>query len=548
MFIYHFNRMIRSKILWLIFAIVVGATFLALPSCFTGDASGRNYAGTLGREKISQDEYGLAEMFVQRFMRLGDLPPAVTETQIWAHIAAMHAAKKMGITVSPEELRSILRSEPSFQQDGQFSPYLYKSLVEQSLGVTVAGYERLLSDQIVLNKLMQAVASGNLASPMEVEDEVAARTDTISFMYASVSNKFATADIEVSSDEVKAYFEEHKADYALPDRVAVSYAALPVTNYFASVVIDDIDLEDYYDSNPSQYSREGTNGVEQIPFEEVRDQIWNELAYSEAASIALTNLNDFIESLYTNDTATFTLRCQARGMKTGATQLFPLEGAYLPGIEREALQDFRETAHDLDSTRGDSRYGVAQGKQFVYLICATTNDAAHTPSFESLESSIRPLAVAASRQKKFISFAEETAAALTGAMKDNGSFADAAKAQSLNVSTSITFKASETDFSAFDNARALIPEVARLKVGQISKPIEIYNGALLACVSERKPALAVETAVQREQLRSMLSSMNGAAAFSDWMIWNLERIGFTSTKAAIWETAAAEGTADEEEE
>ena len=548
MFIYHFNRMIRSKVLWLIFAIVVGATFLALPSCFSGDASGRMYAGTLGHEKISQDEYAIAETFVQRFMRLGDLSPAATETQIWAHIAAMHAAKKMGIAASSEELRSILRSEAAFQQDGQFSADLYKRLVEQNLGLTVAGYERLLADQIVLNKLMQSVGAGSLASPMEIEDEVAARTDTFSFMYATVSNKFAAAEVEVSDDEVKAYFEEHKADYALPDRVAVSYAALSVTNYFPAVVLDDIDLEDYYDSNPSQYSREGTNGVEQIPFEEVRDQIWNELAYSEAAAIAVTNVNEFIESLYTNDVATFNWRCQARGMKTGATQLFPLEGSYLPGIEREALQEFRETAHDLDSTRGDSRYGVATGKQFIYIICATTNDAAHTPSFESLEKSIRPLAVAAARQKKFNAFAEETAAAVTAAMKEKGSFAEAAKAQALNVSTSITFKASDVEFSAFDNARALIPEVVRLKAGQISKPIEIYNGALLACVSERKAGAAAEAAVQREQLRSMLSSMNGAAAFSDWMTWNLERIGFTSTKAAIWETAAAEGTADEEEE
>ena len=118
MFIYHFNRMIRSRILWLIFAIVVGATFLALPSCFTGDASGREYAGTLGKDKISQNEYSVASMFVDRFMRSGDLTPAATETQIWAHIAAVRTAKKMGITVTPEELRSIIRSEQAFQTGG----------------------------------------------------------------------------------------------------------------------------------------------------------------------------------------------------------------------------------------------------------------------------------------------------------------------------------------------------------------------------------------------------------------------------------------------
>ena len=196
MFIYHFNRMIRSRILWLIFAIFVGATFLALPSCFTGDPSGREYAGTLGKEKISQNEYSTAAMFVERFMRLGDLPPAATETQIWAHIAAIHTARKMGLTVTDEELRSILRSEQAFQTDGQFDPALYNRLIEQNLGITAAGYERLLTDQILLNKLMSAVGAGYAASPMEIDDEIAARTDAVTFQYATVSNGFATAEID----------------------------------------------------------------------------------------------------------------------------------------------------------------------------------------------------------------------------------------------------------------------------------------------------------------------------------------------------------------
>ena len=38
--------------------------------------------------------------------------------------------------------------------------------------------------------------------------------------------------------------------------------------------------------------------------------------------------------------------------------------------------------------------------------------------------------------------------------------------------------------------------------------------------------------MQREQLRPMLSAQTGAAAFSDWLIWNLKRTGFTSVRAS----------------
>ena len=130
-------------------------------------------------------------------------------------------------------------------------------------------------------------------------------------------------------------------------------------------------------------------------------------------------------------------------------------------------------------------------------------------------------------------------------MTNDTSFADAAKAQSLGISTSITFTVEGLAPNAFDNARVIVPEVARLKAGNISKPIEIYNGALLAFVSERKAGDAIAAESHREQIRSMLSSAAGGGAFADWLIWNLERTGFTSSRAASF-AAAAEDLNDEE--
>lgn len=546
MFIYHFNRMIRSRILWLVFAIIVGASFLALPSCFTGGMGGGEYAGRLGREKITQEEYSRAQIFVDRVMRVTDQTPAAVETQVWAHIAAMHTAKELGIVVTAEELRTILLAQEAFQNEGAFDPDLYSRIVEQQLGLTAAGYERLLSDQIVLSKLMGAVAAGYNASPMEIDDEVAARTDKVTFQYASVSNAFLTAEIEATDDDVLSYYEENKADYALPDRVAVRYATLAVTNFVPHVVIDDVDVEDYYDSNPSLYSRTTTNGVETIPIDEVRDSIRKELAMQEAADMAVTNLNAFIESLTTNDLETFTWRCEARRMKTADTQLFALEGSYIPGIEPDALKEFRETAHDLDASRDDSRYGVAAGREFVYLLRATTNDYAHTQPLDEVKEAIRPLAVASMRHKKFIASAEETAAKLKAALAADPApaFTDAAASLGLSASTSIVFSADSLSPSAFENARAIAPVAARMKIGDISEPIEVYGGAVLAYVTARDAADAVATDSIREQARSMMSAAYGSAAFQDWLIWNLNRKGFTSSRAVIYTASADEDVED----
>ena len=65
-------------------------------------------------------------------------------------------------------------------------------------------------------------------------------------------------------------------------------------------------------------------------------------------------------------------------------------------------------------------------------------------------------------------------------------------------------------------------------------------------MTDRKAGDAIAAESHREQLRSMLSAGSGAAAFTDWLVWNLERTGFTSSRAASF--AAAEETADDEEE
>ncbi|MBR4611683.1 MAG: hypothetical protein IKO40_03110, partial [Kiritimatiellae bacterium] len=63
MFIYHFNRMIRSRILWIIFAVVIAFAFLSVDSCYRnpggrgGAERNPNEAGSVAGESVSYDEY-----------------------------------------------------------------------------------------------------------------------------------------------------------------------------------------------------------------------------------------------------------------------------------------------------------------------------------------------------------------------------------------------------------------------------------------------------------------------------------------------------------
>lgn len=542
MFIYHFNRMIRSRILWVIFAIVIAVAFLSVDSCHRNPSGGQdiqsaNSAGTIGGEEVSYDEYDFTKRILEN--TTANLSPAATETQIWAHIAAMRAARDMGITASRQELVDRIVSAPEFQTQGVFDRNRYEQMVRNALGFSVQTYERMQAEYIILFKLMSTVSAGATASPMAIDDELAQYTDTFSFRVATIADTHSREDVDVTDSDIEDYYNRNIANYELPDRVSVRFAALPATNFTNAVTFEDLegDIQDYYESDPSRYTRRGTNGVEQLTLEEAHDQIAEELRTREALHIATTNLVALAESLGDASPENFAWRAKAVGLTTRDSPLFPYDTGFIPGVEAAAIDEFRSEASDLDSTRPDSLYAIARGKRNAYIMRIITNDLAHTQPLSEVTNSIRPLVAA---EKRIALFDADTAriydaikASVTAST--NGfaaAFAEACSSQSLPISTNMTFCAASGTPPAIDNSREVIPALFRMKAGDISNPVKAGDKALIICLESRetdeKQDAAFEIASTREGISSQRSQTTASLFFSDWLIWNLKQRGFTS--------------------
>ncbi len=550
MFIYHFNRMIRSKILWIIFAVIIAVAFLSVDSCRGGRDAGASYddarnMGEIGGVPVTYEEYEIARRVISNMSR--DLPPAATETQIFAHVAAMRAAAEMGLSVGARELSDLIASIPDFQVNGVFDKARYEQVVSSALSASPRTFERMQSEYLLLSKLRGAVTAGSAASKMAIDEEVGRYTDRFTFRYATLSNAFAEAEIEIGDDALREHYEANKATYALPERVQVRYISLPVTNFTAAVDRDELvaDADDIYVSDPSAYTRQGTNGVEQLTLEEARPQILDELVAAEAVHIAVTNLAAFMDTLATNDLESFTWRSKARGFEPRDTPLFAFDAGYIPGVEAAAINEFRDAAGELDMNRADSAYGIARGRRNVYLMRIVTNAAAYTPTCESLTDTLRPAVLAEKRKKLFEDAAEETAGKISAAIADGKDFADACAGLSLTASTGIVFSATAAMPDAVPEPREVVPVVVAAKTGTLAKPAYVRDGAVLAFVDAREPVDSFETASAREMAARQISEANDSLFFANWLLWNLTDRGFHSKPL---DSILADNVADEEEE
>ena len=531
MFIYHFNRLIHNRVLWIVFAVIVAFAFLSVDSCSSSLSGNRRHAGTLGGKPVAAERLAFAERFVGGGRnRPADTPPALVETQAWRHLAALHTAQTLGLSSSPEEIRQAIREVPAFSNGEQFDARVYRERVAQALGVSPATYERLMAEQIVLGKLGQLVGAAGLASPMELEDEVAAWTDTFTVQIATLSNRFADAAMDLGMEALQTFYSENRGTFALPDRVGVHYAAIPVTNFCAGVTVPEEDIAEFYDSNASRFTRPSTNdSLTTLPLDEVRSEIVADLTLEEARYAALTNVSAFMESLSMDDFKQFSWRAQARRMEVASTPLFAADGV-VPGIETDAQEEFRNAAFDLDPLRLDARYAVVPGKDRVFLLMAWTNSPAYTPAFEDVLDQVRPLALAQARDKAFRRFCDDERARLATALTGM-TFTAAAAVQNLAVSTGITFTVQSAGRMAFPNAQTVIPAAMRLRKGELSEPLSVFGGALLAYIADRQAGDPLTAEMVRPQVREALARRREAALVADWMQWNLDAVGFTSAQA-----------------
>ena len=530
MFIYHFNRLIRSRILWGFFAIIISVAFVAVGSCFKAPQDSM-VAGKINGKKISADTFEQAVVAIRGFGRNRDneTSASVVERRAWEQIAARMTAEKNGLAAGKEEIQNTLREAQGFQGANGFDINRYRMVLAEQ-GLTPASYERLVAHQLAMMKSAMLVEAATWVAPMELDDELAAMTDRFNVRVATVSNRFSNVEMRLSDDACLKYYEENKASFALPDRVSVHYVSIPVTNYLPLVKVSEDDLHEYYDSHIDTYTHATTNNASAtIPFADVRENILAELKLDEARYCAETSVTFNIYGKLASAGSNALETVAAKAHLTVKTS--PLFSAEEPLYWAENAKDFAAAAFDLDPERSDSRFGIVKGSDHVFVIEQAQKVPANTPSYEKVLNDLRPRAMAKARTEAFQSYSKELRADLRKLLDEGKTFSDAAKAKSLNVSTSLTYTVSDIQNQKFDNSLSIAYGAMTLKKGDLSEAIPASaTQSLFIYVQDRQPGDALSGEMMRSQIRNSIARRQSSNLFSEWLTWNLSKQEFKPTR------------------
>lgn len=548
MVILQFNKLIRNKWVWGVFAVIVGGAFafdFLLDDIMRDDKSPRNEltVGKLAGEDVDAKLFGSITEEIRGVGRNRDYKLETSEVnrRAWENYAALVIADKNGLEATDAEVMAQIRRTPAFQRNGAFSFSTYDALLRAN-SLTPETYEASVKRSLTLSRIArQVLCSAVWASPMEVERALADMTDVITVKVATFTEDKAAADaVTVDEAGVKAWYDENVKSLELPERVKIRYAAFDVTKpeILAAQKVTDEDLHDRYDTTIDKYTSTDTNGVETVKsFEEVKGDIEKDLRKILALEDVQLNLN---QRAYGTKAAPGSSRLDEIAKECGTEVLvsdwFATDGGFQEGFMKRPYQilpgakGFAEAVAELDPENEDLRYGIVASDKTVWLIEKAETSPKHTPTFEEAKEIVRPRAIRAAKAEAFKKSVEAIAAQGRDAVLGSD-----------NVSTNMTFVVADLKAGQIPDQPAVTRAATKLEKGEVSS-FELVNPgrAVLVVCEDRIEGDPAKAMILKSQIRDDLTMLAANEIPVSWQKWNLERLGFETTESSSVEKTEIE--------
>lgn len=447
-----------------------------------------------------------ASLLDDKLLRQASLDSLIDRTLL------LQGAKEAGMGFSDASLDQLILQTPAFQVDGKFNAARFDQILQQQ-GMSRMEFRERLKQDVLVSQLQASLAASNFVTDAELENFV--RLDKQTRDFASQTIHIDTKSVDISDDELKAYYDEHKDQYMSPEQVVVEYVELRKESFFAQAEASDEELQ-------ALYQKEIANLAEQRRAAhillEVNDKLSDEQAKAKLAEVAerLKQGEDFAKLAEEVS--------QDPGSASNGGDLgFAGPGVYDPEFEKS-----------LYVLKKDEVSAPVRSSFGWHLIKLLDVQAPEVPSFDSLKAKLEREVKAQQVEQRFVEAAKE----LEEASFEASDLAQPAQELGLQVQTSGAFGREGGEGVAANRQvvqAAFSPEVLEdgansgaieldpdttlvLRVKEHKKPtllpLEEVSAGIRDTLSRKKASEAAKA--EGEALLAQLR--DGAASGKDWKV------------------------------
>lgn len=180
------------------------------------------------------------------------------------------SAANSGMAVSTASIdRRILQTE-DFQIDGVYNDER-ASILLQSMGYSPAGYRATLSQEMLLNQILAAYSASGFVTNQELEHLAALVHQKRSFRHVSLSLDSQGADIEISDDEISAYYDDNQSAFQREEQVRIAWLELDKQKLLDEISVSEEQVRALYDEEIAAFQAQTERRAAHILLEAADD-------------------------------------------------------------------------------------------------------------------------------------------------------------------------------------------------------------------------------------------------------------------------------------
>ena len=249
------DKWVRVFLAALLLLVCIMLVVTLIPGIGDGSASSDELVmARIGGEKITGTEL-LRQL--QQVARGGRLPPHLFPLyapqllqRLVTQKAILQEARRLGLTVSTEELLGEARLNPQLFPDGKF---VGRDVVESQYGINLEQFQEELRDSLLELKLRRIVIAGVAVSDQEVVREFHRRNDKLRIEYSVLKTDDVRSTLRVSGAEVAEFFKKNSSRYQVPERRQFRLLYLQTARVKDTVSVSEQELRRYYKQNLDRY-------------------------------------------------------------------------------------------------------------------------------------------------------------------------------------------------------------------------------------------------------------------------------------------------------
>ncbi len=163
-------------------------------------------------------------------------------------------SKKLGITVSDQQIKDAILATPQFQTDGRFDNAKYLQSI-QGMGYSADNFAKLMKQQLVSQQLAQAFGTSDFILPVETKTMSELLLQERDVRTVTLDTAALAAKQQVSDSEAQAFYDQNKNNFVSPEQVKVSYIEMDAAAMQGKGTVSDADVAAYYDQHKSEFGQ-----------------------------------------------------------------------------------------------------------------------------------------------------------------------------------------------------------------------------------------------------------------------------------------------------